>query len=187
MNRDDITPELLRKILRYNPETGKLFWLKRTADMFESGKLSAQHRCNVWNGNYAGKEAFSINGKGYIDGKIFNISFNAHRVAWALFYGEWPKEQIDHIDGNRTNNKISNLRAVSQAENSKNVKLTEANTSGTVGVYWYKRKNKWCAEIVCDYKKIRLGYFDEIQDAIAARKQAEKKYGFHPNHGRTND
>lgn len=187
MTRNDISPELLKKLLRYEPETGKLFWLKRTSDMFESGKLPAQHRCNIWNSKYAGKEAFCIDGNGYITGKIFNTYLKAHRVAWALFYGEFPNEQIDHIDGNRANNKISNLRAVSQAENSKNAKLTDANTSGVVGVWWYKRREKWCAEIMCNYKKIHLGYFNEFQEAVAARKNAEKKYGFHPNHGRAND
>jgi hypothetical protein len=187
MNRDDITPEFLRKLLRYDPETGKLFGLKRPLEMFEDGHQSAEQRRNRWNGQFAGKEAFCLNSQGYVTGRIFDMNFSAHRVAWALTYGYWPDGQIDHIDGNRANNKLKNLRAVSPHENQKNKAIGSKNTSGYLGVRWRNEKGKWVSTIRYKGKKIHLGYFDEIQDAIAARKQAEKKYGFHPNHGRTND
>jgi len=102
-----------------------------------------------------------------------------------MLKGPIPKGfEIDHIDHNSLNNRIENLRLVSSRENSMNLPLPKHNTSGRVGITWAKREKKWQAQIGLDYKTIILGHFDKFEDAVAAREAAEKKYGFHPNHGK---
>ena len=117
------SPELLRKLLRYEPETGKLFWRKRPPDMFprESRGLS-------WNTRYAGAEAFKDkHERGYKRGSIFGKTFRAHRAIWAMVHGHWPPEDVDHINGDTSDNRLENLRAVSRQENLKNQRLSKTN------------------------------------------------------------
>lgn len=106
-----------------------------------------------------------------------------HRVAWFLTHGYWAKE-IDHINGNRNDNRLVNLRSVTRIENSKNACISKRNTSGYIGVGFDKKRNKWTASINVNYKRKALGYFDKKDEAITARKEAEVKYDFHVNHGR---
>jgi hypothetical protein len=181
MSAEDVMPvSELRKIVRHDPETGKLFWLPRTADMFSNVRKMQDH----WNFRYAGKEAFKTkNDTGYLEGFIFGKKYKTHRVIWAMHYGEWPKSQIDHIDGNRANNLLSNLRAVSIAENAKNRGLLKSNSSGVIGVSWHKSKNKWQANICVQNKRIALGRYENFDDAVRARKEAERVYGYHEMHG----
>lgn len=177
-------PDLLRKLLRYEPATGKLFWRERSVDLFTDGRQTAQHNCAAWNGKFAGKEAlYTDNGDGYVHGRILNRNYFAHRVIWAITYDEWP-DHIDHVNGIRSDNRIENLRSVSQAENNRNQKRRSTNTSGVCGVSWCKRDGKWVARITSNGKYKCLGYFDDFDDAVSARKAAEEKYGFHRNHGR---
>lgn len=179
------SPELLRKLLRYEPDTGKLYWRERAPDMFVDGKRNPDASCKMWNKKHAGKEALTtLIGYRYPGGNIFNRIYYAHRVIWAIFYGEWPSKQIDHINGNRCDNRIKNLRHVSHFENGKNQRLSSNNTSGFCGVSWYSARGKWQAHITSKGKKMLLGIFTNKSDAIAARKAAEVKYGFHANHGR---
>lgn len=178
------SPELLRKLLRYEPDTGKLYWRERTPDMFVDGKRSAEGCCSNWNSRYAGKEAFTAFQNGYLHGSIFDRLYLTHRVIWAICHGAWPLAQIDHINGDRRDNRIKNLRSVSHAENGKNQKLSLRNTSGVCGVSWHGSRKKWHSRIMLDGKELHIGYFTDKADAIAARKAAEAKYGFHPNHGR---
>lgn len=94
------TPELLRKLLRYEPDTGKLYWRERTPDMFEDGRMTARQKCRVWNGKFVGREALkSVTSFGYKFGEINGCRHRAHRVIWAISNGEWPTNQIDHING----------------------------------------------------------------------------------------
>jgi len=116
----------------------------------------------------------------YFNGRNYLV----HRLIWLITYGEWPKGEIDHIDGNGLNNNLENLRDVSGAENNRNQRLYNTNTSGRCGVCWFNRDSKWRAKIQVDRKTIHLGLFDEFDDAVAARKDAERKYGYHANHGR---
>ena len=174
-------PALLRKLLRYDPETGELFWRKRTPDMFEGKRPEAM--CKTWNTKFAGKIAMPYeNDGGYLMGQVMGIRIMAHRVCWALHHGEWPEGQIDHENHNPKDNRIKNLRVVTGAENCKNMSMKETNTSGHTGVCRYR--NRWKAQIVVDRKYIFLGYHDNKESAIRARKAAEKKYGFHENHGK---
>lgn len=181
----EIDIDLLRTLLRYEPDTGKLFWLERTPDLFVSNpNKTATQLCNWWNNRFANTEAFTATGVyGCRAGRIFGQNYYAHRVIWALHYGAWPRN-IDHIDGDRANNPITNLRSVEHLANMQNKKLYSSSSSGTHGVAWNKRASKWQCYITVDRKRRHIGYFTSKTDAIAARKNAEIGTGFHQNHGR---
>lgn len=180
MSKKDLpSVELLRKLLRYDPETGELLWRSRDVSLFK-----AEHDCNAWNARFAEKPAGGIDGNGYTLVRLLGRRSGLHRIAWAIHHGAWPADQIDHINGDTADNRIVNLREVTNQENGKNQKMPCNNTSGVMGVHWYKPGAKWQARIMVDGKYISLGYFDSIEDAAAARAKAEIKYGFHTNHGR---
>lgn len=98
-----------------------------------------------------------------------------HRVAWFHFYGEWPEFEMDHIDGNGMNNRISNLRPATHAQNSQNLTLRSTNKSGMTGVSWLKSLRKWEAYIMVNYKKKGLGYYDDLLEAGAAYLKAKRE------------
>lgn len=184
--RPDITPENLRQLLRYDPETGKLFWLKRDAALFRPGNnKNPVSRAQAWNKVNAGNEALAFvnSASGYLHGMIGKKLVYAHRAAYIITYGTVPDE-IDHINGNRTDNRLENLRAVDRKENTKNTRRAVLNTSGTSGVHLDKRTAKWIAQINVDGRRRHLGVFLTRDDAVAARKAAETRFGYHPNHGR---
>lgn len=185
-NSVKIEPKVLHELLRYDPTTGKLFWRKRPAKFFKNGRNTAQHRCNVWNSRRAGKEAlFSLNRTGYLQGSILNRKYFAHRVVWAMETGEWPVDQIDHINGDPSDNRIANLRDVSASENGRNKRIAATNTSGVIGVNWNVINKKWRAQINVKGRQIHLGVFHRFDAAVDARKAAEARFGYHKNHGRT--
>lgn len=179
------SPELLRQLLQYEAETGRMFWLPRDDKHFyqrPDGKYSVS---KSWNTKFAGKEAFtSISAIGYKVANIFNRAMYAHRVIWALHYGSYPQHQIDHINGDILDNRISNLRDVPQRQNMQNCSVSRANKSGVTGVRWNKAASKWHSYIWVNYECLSLGYFSDFDIAVGVRKQAEKQYGFHRNHGR---
>ena len=177
------SPELLNLLLRYEPEAGKLFWRNRPVWMFVNGMQSALHACNKWNSRYTGKHAFTTANNGYRHGDIFGRKYYAHRVIWAMYYGEWPQYQIDHINHVRLDNRVVNLRAVSRQDNMRNSSISQANTSGFTGVHWNKALKKWSAAINTNGNDVHLGLFHNLSDAIDARSAANIKYGFHKNHG----
>lgn len=174
----DIPFAQLNLLLKYEPETGRLFWLERPKSMFPDDK-----QARLWNAQYAGKEAFTASNYGYLRSQIGNVFCFAHRVAWTLFYQATPQGQIDHIDRDRANNRISNLRVVTNAENNRNKKMHPTSTTGINGVSFYKRSGKWRAQIAVNQVRMCLGYFDTIDEAAAAREKANHKYGFSPRHG----
>ncbi|MFC0666224.1 HNH endonuclease [Azotobacter chroococcum] len=160
----------LRELFDYNAETGVFIRKVRTTN-------------NVKVGQVAG----CIRPDGYLGIYVDNQSYQAHRLAWLYVHGRWPDGQIDHINGIRTDNRIANLRDVSHVENGRNQRLARNNTSGVNGIHWFKRRNKWRVEITVDRKKRHIGYFENLEDAVAARKAAEQSFGFHENHGRAID
>lgn len=183
----EIPIDLLRTLLRYEPETGKLFWLERDVSLFnETLSRTAQHACNQWNARCAGKEAFTaLGGHGAHEGRIFGKAYYAHIVAWALHNGDWPAYDIDHEDGNRANNCIGNLRDVTHQVNMQNKKLYRSNSSGAHGVTFHIQKKRWQALITVNGKRHHLGTFTNKDDAISARITAERERNtFHANHGR---
>jgi len=162
----EITPETLRRKLRYAPNEGKLFWRPTTPDMYTPGKKSATHQCNAWNARYANKEAFTAtDAHGYKVGTLSRKCLKAHRVVWAIVYGEWPSADIDHINKDRADNRISNLRAVTRAQNLANSHRARGTTSVYRGVRY--SFGKWEARISVDNRQVSLGRFDE--EAAAAR------------------
>ena len=169
----------LALLLRYDPRTGKLYWRRRPRHLFKSDQS-----WRTWNTRYADTEAFTAQEtSGYHRGAIFGKLFKAHRVIWAIVHGEWPKHNIDHIDGNPSNNRIENLRDVPQSENVKTLSRASHNTSGITGVHWCNTWNRWIAKIKINGKTKTLGQFKNREDAIAARAKANELYGFTPRHG----
>ena len=174
---DNIDVSVLHEALIYNADTGIFVWKIRPVDHFKT--VRSQKICNT---RYAGKQAGSNTSDGYIQIMLFKKNYKAHRLAWAMHYGIWPTDRIDHIDPrNKLDNRIVNLREATASENAKNKRMPINNTSGYIGVG--KRGDKWYAYIKVDDKQIYLGTFDTKDEAIQARKQAEKLYGFHENHG----
>ena len=168
-------PTVLRQRLRYEPETGKLFWREAKEYMFpDNRKLSPQHRCATWNAKYQGKEAFTATCYGYKTGKVSGVKMMAHRVVWAVCHGAWPVDMIDHINRNRSDNRIANLREADAMLNASNQKYFADNPHVTVGVQLEKRRSRWRAAINVAGHSIKLGYFRTEPEAIAARKAAEK-------------
>ena len=105
-------------------------------------------------------------------------------LAWLYVYKKWPEDCIDHINHIRTDNRIENLREVEKSQNQKNMSKDRRNKSGHSGVIWYKAYEKWSAEIWVNKVKHFLGYFENFEDAVLARKAAEERHGFHENHGK---
>jgi hypothetical protein len=124
------------------------------------------------------------NGYIYINSKVVGGKPTPlHRIIWEMEVGPIPAGyHIDHIDGDKLNNRVENLRCVPPALNFRNQATRRNNTSGVIGVRFYK--GAWNASIMVNRKSIYLGRFQSKNEAIAARKQAEAEYGFHPNHGR---
>lgn len=165
-----VTPELLRQLLDCDPETGLLTWRRRSADLFRvTPARTKEHACANWNARYAGKEAFtSVDGRGYRQGAIFDRLYPAARVIWAIETGEWPSGMIDHINGNVSDNRMSNLREADYSENARNQGVRRNNTSGFKGVCWHGETQKWRARIVHQGRAQHLGYFDTETAAAQA-------------------
>jgi hypothetical protein len=173
--------EELDQVLKYDFETGEFRWRPRPLAMFKPGNSakrprSAEHSCNQWNSHFAGRPAASLKADGYYYINLNYHSMLAHRVAYKIMTGSDPVE-IDHIDGNRSNNKWTNLKNGTRSDNLRNVRIKRNNTSGYHGVRFDKGQQKWIA-------MIQIGSFNSKEEAIAARKHAECMLGFHPNHGR---
>ena len=149
----------MRSVLDYDPVSGIFTRKVSTAN-------------NVKAGDVAG----CPDGHGYLRIRVQSRLHLTHRLAWLHVYGEWPKEQLDHIDRDRSNNRIANLRDVTQKQNGQNRSKRSDNTSGHPGVCWLKQSSKWRACIRHNQKQIHLGCFNTIEEAIAARKAAEKLY-----------
>jgi len=169
----------LHECLVYEASSGLLFWKKRPREHFANANAHG-----VWNSKHAGAIAGSPNMKRRWSTKINAELYQNHRLAWVLYYGCWPEDQIDHISGDPEDNRITNLRVVSNTENQRNTKQKKNNTSGVTGVSWHKRGRVWCATIRVDQRQKHLGQFADFDQAVAARKAAEQKYGYHSNHGR---
>lgn len=170
----------LTKAVDCDPETGRLTWKRRDPASF----IGPENRTRAWNSTYPGKRAFACrNPKGYLGGAYQARPLLAHRVVWALTYGYWPKN-IDHINGNPSDNRICNLREATPGENARNCKIHARNDTGVAGVSWNKAQRKYRAFIQSNWVRHYLGIFDRLEDAAAARKEAEQRLGFHPNHGR---
>lgn len=176
--------ELLRQLLSYDPATGVLTWRERTPDMFtKSGDFAVLH-CQSWNARFAHKVAGSPVNNGYLTVNIGGSLFTAHRLGWTIHHGSPPTDQVDHINGDKADNRIANLRDVTASDNSRNQKMRATNTTGVMGVNWHPARRCWVSNIYADGRRWHLGYFRTFDEAVTARKDAELKHGFHPTHGR---
>lgn len=167
-----LNAEILRELLEYKKDTGKLYWKKRDVKWFAS-----QRSCNSFNARDSGTEAFTADGgHGYLMGIVLGNSMLAHRVAWAIHYGEIPSLDIDHKNCNKKDNRIENLRLATGSQNASNKHMYKNNTSGYKGVTWYERNGKWASKIRINGKLLHLGYFSEKEDAYAAYCMAAPKH-----------
>ena len=174
----------MRKFVDYDPQTGLLTWKPRQPEDFSDKCNKAAAVCMSWNKRHSGNPAFAVpTPQGYLGGFIGGNGYLAHRVAWLLSYGEWPNV-VDHINANKTDNRLENLRSVDKCGNARNARMPSHNTSGAIGVSFDKKSAKWEAHVTVMKKKISLGYFAVFEDAVAARKAANTKYGFSETHGR---
>jgi hypothetical protein len=176
-----VTPEYLCRRLSCDFDSGNLIWKKAMASDFPKGKYPPERICAQWNNRLAGKPALTALSLGYRVGNVGGNMLKAHRVIWAMYYGEWPNGEIDHINGNPQDNRISNLRLCKNGENQRNMAKWRGKDL-PIGVS--KHREKFRAYIRPNKKQIHLGLFDTPEAASAAVKQAHKKYGFHENHGR---
>lgn len=174
----------LLSVLRYDTYTGKLFWLERPSRYFKTGQKTEEHQASIWNSVYAGKEAFTaINDSGYFKGTLFRKSYRAHRVIFKMMTGVDPIE-VDHIDGDRQNNRWVNLREVDRSANCQNTGLSKRNKTGAPGVHWYADNGGcWRAYVYIGGKSRYIGTFKTKKEAVAARREAQRQMGFHVNHG----
>lgn len=148
----------LREALSYAPATGEFTW-------------------NISRGRAAvGKIAGAESVKGYLRIKLDGHLYQAHRLAWLYENGCWPDGEIDHIDGDRKNNRIANLRVATSSQNKANTSLRITNTSGFKGVRWHRQRRRWEARITVSGREISLGLFDEREAAHAAYLAAAHSY-----------
>lgn len=181
MGYRDIAISDLREIVRLDYDAGLLYWLPRGERFFADGARRADWRAAVWNARFAGREAVgSVSIYGYKAGTILGFAVKAHCVVFAISSGYWPEAQIDHANGNRSDNRPSNLREASNLENARNQKVFVTNTSGHRGVTWNKAEGKWKARIGGGPQRRHLGTFDSITDAVSARLKAEAELGYYP-------
>lgn len=146
----------VRELLAYDPETGLLTW-----------KVEGR-------GTSQGRVAGSMRNNGYFRVGIRRKAYSIHRIAWLIYYGEWPKDQVDHIDGDRTNNRISNLRPASATVNSQNRVRAQANNRlGVMGVRLYRGKYQACLRLSGKY--VYLGRYCTIEEARDAYLKAKRE------------
>lgn len=157
---------MMDDLFSYDPETGEITRLVYRSH-FRKGTIAGKIDTH-------GHRQITVNGKAYM----------AHRLAWYLHYGEWPEKHLDHINGDRDDNRVTNLRLASRSQNGRNRKLNKNNTSGIKGVIWDKRDRKWMVRVMHNCKSHYGGRFKNLYDAAkAVRELREKLHGEFCNHG----
>jgi hypothetical protein len=158
---DDLTAQQLREVLDYDHSTGQFHWRRRK---------NVHHTTNV---RYAGKPAgHQCKRLGYVLLGINRRLYRAHRLAWLYVYGRWPEGELDHVNTDKMDNRIGNLRIATRSQSMGNVGTPKHNTSGLKGAYWDKRAGRWLAQIKHQKRQHHLGYFDTAQEAHAAYAKA---------------
>ena len=165
----ELTVDLLNHLFEYDKETGNLIWKIKPS--------SRGHHVK------AGDIAGTLKSHGYLCVGINYNSYRAHRLIFLMHKGYLPKT-IDHINGDKLDNRIENLRAATVGQNQHNRKTNANNTSGYKGVSWSKALKKWTARITLERKTINLGYFSNVEEAAeVVRKAREELHGSFANHG----
>lgn len=163
-----LTQGILKTFLHFDRDTGIFTRIARTIASTQLGTVA---------GNVQG----TLPDAGYIQISLLGKLYGAHRLAWLYEYGHLPEKQIDHINHDRTDNRIANLRVVDNHTNMKNKSLYTTNSSGYTGVE--KHGNNWKARIGVNGTKVLLGVYSTYEEAVAARKAGEKLLSYHNNHG----
>ena len=161
------TQARLLELFSYSKDTGELTCKVRTGRITTAGTVITGH----------------INANGYALVSVDSVHFMIHRVIWRLMTGEDPGPTIDHIDGNPLNNAWVNLRKATYVENGRNARIPKNNKSGVTGVHFNSRTKKWVSQIGENSGRRWIGNYDTFEEAVAARKAAEKRLGYHENHG----
>lgn len=165
----ELTKEYVRSLFDYDPVTGNLLW-------------KVQKSLSVKIGSAVG----AIRGKGYRETTIDNRHSSVHRLVWIWHNGSIPKgQEIDHLNHERADNRIENLRCVSRQDNLRNASRYSTNKSGRTGVWFDKIGKRWIAHITIDGRFRYLGSFRKKNLAVKCREEAERDYGFHTNHGQS--
>jgi hypothetical protein len=162
-----VTQERAKELLEYTPENGLLVWKKTNSNAAKKGTIAG----------YLSKTDNRVSVR--IDSKLYK----AHRVIFLIVTGEWP-EEIDHINGDSSDNRWDNLRSVTHRENMKNRKVCSNSKTGIMGVVWNRHNSKWRVRVKAFDVHLEIGSFFNFFDACCARISAENKMGFHANHGR---
>lgn len=162
-----MTQKELKSILHYDPSTGVFTWKIKPSNHVKIDDVA---------GNKNKHHGYTQIGFKY-------ILYQAHRLAFLYMTDDWPADQVDHINHNRSDNRWMNLRNATKRINGMNKSICPSNTSGVTGVHWDKPRKKWKATIQSYGVKCYLGLFIEFNDAVTARKAAEIEHGFHVNHG----
>lgn len=159
--------QFVRENLSYDANTGVITWLSSVGSV----------RVNSEAGN-------TNKATGYVIIGCLGRYMKAHRLAWFLYYGIEPEDQIDHINGIRVDNRITNLRVATHQENMKNQRKPVNNKSSIVGVSWHKPTHRWQVSINTNNKRKHLGYFGDFFEAVCVRKSAEIRYNYSERHGK---
>lgn len=171
VRQTEITAAYLRSVLHYDPVSGIFRWHERTDVPLR------------WNIRFAGKRAGSTMASKYRQVTLCGGHYYEHRLAWLYMHGSWPKHQIDHLNNDRSDNRLENLREATNQENGvarDQRKLRSTNKSGVVGVSWSQKpghKGSWYATITMDGHMKNLGRYENLEDAVMARREAERQYG----------
>ena len=145
----------LKDALHYDALTGVFTWLKPTSNRVK-----------------AGARADNVGNMGYVRVGIKSKRYLAHRLAWFYTHGVWPENEIDHINRNRQDNRLANLRCATSKENKRNTGVRSNNSSGITGVSWDKRRSLWRAQTRINNEKVYLGIFKTKEEAATAYQQA---------------
>ena len=159
MKSENLSADRLKELLSYEPSSGRFFWL-----------ASPNNRIRV------GQEAGALSAEGYLQISVDGRRYSAHRLAWLAHYGRWPDQSIDHIDGDKTNNRINNLRDVCQSQNMQNLRSANRDSrTGILGVT--KVGTRWKAQMGVDGKQVFLGLYQTPEEAHTAYVAAKRLRG----------
>ena len=160
-----LTQDRAQTLLKYDPQTGHFTWRENRPG--GRGKI--------------GKRAGYMHHTGYRYVRLDGFTVIEHRLAWFYVYGFWPKNDLDHVNRVRHDNRIENLRETTRAENCQNQPVRKSNKSGVTGVYFHKASGKWAVYISVNKKQLHLGVYDTLDEAVSARHNAEKEHYPHAN------
>jgi hypothetical protein len=175
-----ISRRQILNLVEYHPETGVFIWRPRVAKGKEDPAKTA-----AWNTRFSGKPAGWVSFFGYLMLTMAGRKLYAHRVAVMIMTGRWPREDVDHVNGDRTDNRWANLRKASRSCNLQNSRIRSNNTSGVKGVSQRSDTGKWTARIHAPKGLyLSLGNFDTLEAAeTAVRSVREKLHRKFANHG----